>query len=91
MRMQICNECGDPVGLCKGALCRKCTKFHNAKRLEPGSIARAIIAKRAARLMQLIAAPPAQAEGEPQQDVAVIVSLAADQLAKAWGARLGKA
>lgn len=88
MKVQLCNECGDPLGMCKGALCRKCHKAKEAqKKLEPGSIARAIIAKRAARLMQMIAAPPAQEE--PQQNVAVIVTLAADQLAKAWGARVG--
>jgi hypothetical protein len=90
MKVQLCNECGDPLGMCKGALCHKCRKFKRAQKLEPGSVARAIIAKRAARLMAMIAAPPAQTQDEQQQPVAVIVTLAADQLAKAWGARVAK-
>lgn len=84
--VQVCNECGDPIPIASGALCPGCRKAAKERRLEVGSIGRAIIAKRAAKLMDLVVAavPDLQA---PVQQLPIMASVAADQLAKAWGVR----
>lgn len=74
--------CGKPIRINTGRLCGECQKTIASPTLPVGSIGQSIAAARAGTLLEMVSQP------ETETPTNVIISLAADQLARAWGAKI---
>jgi hypothetical protein len=84
---QACNSCGHPVRFCGGHLCASCRSAVKKEALKPGSIPRMIAARRAAKLIEMVAEQKQEEVKALKVERPVVISLAVDQLAQAWGVR----
>jgi hypothetical protein len=95
MKVQACNACGKAIGMGTGVFCRPCRR--EAEKAPPavGSTYQAILAARTEKLMEMVEAVAdpdvRQCVDEDGQNQAVMVAVAAQQLARAWGVKFAKA
>lgn len=93
MKVQACNACGRAVGRGKGVFCRPCRKEIEKAPPPVGSTYQAILAKRTEKLMGMVVMAAAVADDVKNNfnHEPVIVAVAAQQLARAWGVKFAKA
>jgi uncharacterized Zn finger protein (UPF0148 family) len=91
MAYQACNECGNPIRECGGALCRTCTRFYETRPDDKKTAAR-----RAELLLRLMRQRPEKPNPQyPEHKPVnipqvVIATAAASAIAAAWGVRQRK-